>query len=397
MHETYDQDAIRLPHHGGHRRLGIVGGGQLAAMTAAAARRLGCDVAILERYAFSPAEHAAGGTVVGDWNDPAVLVPFAANVDVLTIENEFVSTEALAVVEAQGHFLRPTVATLRLVQDKFTQKQALAAAGLSTVAYAAVANRDELREQLAVLGVPAILKTRRNGYDGKGNAAITRWEDIDAAWRAVNGDTNAVYVEAFCEYVQELATIVTRGADGAVAVYPVVETVQQNHVCRTVTAPAAIPPALADVAAKAAVDAIVAIGGIGSFGVEMFRTKQGAILINELAPRVHNSGHYTIEACVCSQFENHVRAVMGWPLGSASMLVPAAVMVNLLGTSRSDGHPHGLTEALAVPGATVHIYGKAMSGAGRKMGHVTAVASTTAEALQTASRAAAAIRFGAHP
>jgi 5-(carboxyamino)imidazole ribonucleotide synthase len=157
-----------------------------------------------------------------------------------------------------------------------------------------------------------------------------------------------------------------------------------------------LPAEVAARAADVAQRAVAAVGAVGSFGVEMFLTHGGEILVNELAPRVHNSGHYTIEACLCSQFENHVRAVLGWPLGATAMVAPAAVMVNLLGTAKAVGHPLGLERALAVPGAHVHIYGKAMSGPGRKMGHVTALGATLDEALATARRAAQFIRFGPH-
>lgn len=394
MQEPYDDEIRAMPSHGGHQRLGIVGGGQLASMTAAAARQLGCDVLVLERYAFSPAAHVAANTVIGNWNDPACLVPFASGTDVISIENEFISLDALHAVETGGHRLRPSVATLRLIQDKFIQKQTLAHCGINTTAFAAVASRDELRAHLAVFGLPAVLKTRRNGYDGKGNVTIRQQEDVDAAWQALQGDETPLYLEAFCDYARELATIITRASDGSIAAYPIVETIQRNHICRMVKAPAEISSATSEQAAAIAVAAIRAVDGVGSFGVEMFLTREGEVLVNELAPRVHNSGHYTIEACLCSQFENHVRAVMGWPLGSTTMIAPAAVMVNLIGSHRAPGIPRGLNDALAIAGAHIHVYGKAMSGVGRKMGHVTALGASLAEAEHAASTAASAISFG---
>lgn len=397
MPEALDSDSPSLPSHGGHRRLGIIGGGQLASMTAVAARRLGCDVTVLERYAFSPAAHLAGETTIGDWNDPDVLKQFAAGVDVVTIENEFVSVEALAAIEAQGGQVWPSTATLRLVQDKCMQKQTLVAAGLSVPRFVPVEDADALRTAIAEFGLPVVLKTRRNGYDGKGNATIRSSAEIDAAWQHLGGGNTPLYVEAFCPFTRELATIVTRGIDGRVAVYPLVETVQRDHICHVVTAPAGLSTALTARATSLATAAIEAINGVGSFGVEMFLTADDGLLINELAPRVHNSGHYTIEGCVCSQFENHVRAVLGWPLGATAMTAPAAVMVNLIGIGRAAGVPHGLADALAVPGAHVHIYGKAMSGRGRKMGHVTATGDTAAAARETAERAANAITFGPQP
>ena len=220
MHETFDTDILSSPGHGGHRRLGIVGGGQLASMTTAAARRLGCDVVVLERYAFSPASLAAGDTMIGDWDDAAVLERFAAGVDVVTLENEFVSVDALAAIEAKGAAVWPSTSTLRLVQDKLTQKRTLAGAGLAVTSFAGIASADELRETVRRFGLPVVLKTRRNGYDGKGNVTIKTPEEIDAAWQRLGAGTTPLYVEAFCPFEREVATIVTRGIDGRVAVYP---------------------------------------------------------------------------------------------------------------------------------------------------------------------------------
>jgi 5-(carboxyamino)imidazole ribonucleotide synthase len=218
--------------------------------------------------------------------------------------------------------------------------------------------------------------------------------DIEKGWMALNGETNALYVEEFCPFTSELAMMITRGRDGGMAGYPVVETIQCEHICHLVKAPAEIPPEVAARASDIARQAVETVGAVGTMGVEMFLLADGRILINELAPRVHNSGHYTIEGCVCSQFENHVRAVLGWPLGSTAMRAPAAVMVNLLGAAKGSGTPHGLAEALAIPGAHPHIYGKALSAPGRKMGHVTALGETMGEALGIAQRAAGLIRFG---
>jgi 5-(carboxyamino)imidazole ribonucleotide synthase len=176
--------------------------------------------------------------------------------------------------------------------------------------------------------------------------------------------------------------------------YPLVETIQRDHICHVVKSPATVPSEVAARAADIAQRAVSAVSGVGSVGIEMFLTADGNILINEMAPRVHNSGHYTIEACACSQFENHVRAVLGWPLGSTAMRTPAAVMVNLLGAAKGTGQPRGIEAALQIPGAHIHVYGKTTSSPGRKMGHITALGDTIDQALERAQRAAAAIRFG---
>jgi 5-(carboxyamino)imidazole ribonucleotide synthase len=365
-------------------------------MTALAGLQLGCDVVVLERNNYSPAANLASHSIVGDWDNPEALLKLASQVDVVTLENEFVDAGSLRALEAAGYPLYPTARSIALVQDKLVQKQTLAAAGLPVPRFQAVASVAELDQAGAKLGWPLLLKARRNAYDGRGNATLRSTADVAAAWKKLGGDAGReLFVEEFCDFATELAVIVTRGRDGASVSYPVVETVQRDHVCHVVNAPAPVPPEVAARAATVAQRAAAAVGAAGSFGVEMFLTRAGEIVVNELAPRVHNSGHYTIEACLCSQFENHVRAVLGWPLGSTAMVAPAAVMVNLLGATKAAGRPHGLERALAVPGAHVHIYGKAMSGAGRKMGHVTALGATIEEALATAQHAAAEIRFGA--
>jgi 5-(carboxyamino)imidazole ribonucleotide synthase len=298
-------------------------------------------------------------------------------------------------LEQAGHTVWPSSRTLALVQDKFIQKQALQSAGLPIPEIRAADHLQDVFDAISDFGFPLMLKARRNAYDGKGNATIRSFADVEPAWNRLGGnDGNPLYVEEFCGFTAELAVIITRGRDGKSAVYPVVETVQENHICRLVRAPAAVHAEISARAAEIARRAIEAVDAVGSFGVEMFLTNDGAIVVNELAPRVHNSGHYTIEGCVCSQFENHVRAVLGLPLGSTSMVAPAVVMVNLLGCAKASGRAGGLQQALAVPGAHVHLYGKATSGPGRKMGHVTALAGTLAEAELAAISSAAHIQFG---
>jgi 5-(carboxyamino)imidazole ribonucleotide synthase len=395
MHETYDQDAQLSGPPAIGPRLGIIGGGQLARMTTIAAQQLGCDVVVLENNPLSPAATFASRSLIGDWTTAEALFKLAAQVDVITLENEFVDAALLAELERAGHPVWPGSRTLALVQDKFTQKQALQAAGLPIPRMLAIHDRAALAAAIAELGLPLVLKARRNAYDGKGNATIRQPAEADAAWERLGGNLgNPLYAEEFCEFTAELAVIITRGRNGETAIYPVVETVQQNHICHLVRAPAPIGPELADQVTGVARRAIEAVHAVGSFGVELFLTRTGAVVVNELAPRVHNSGHYTIEACACSQFENHVRAVLGLPLGSTRMTAPAAAMVNLLGTSRAPGRAGGLAAALAVPGAHVHLYGKAMSGEGRKMGHVTALGDTPAQAAETALKCAEKIRFG---
>jgi 5-(carboxyamino)imidazole ribonucleotide synthase len=378
----------------GRPHLGILGGGQLAKMLGQAATQLGCSISILERRATPGGPLLAGPAQVGNWDEADVLLHFARGVDVVILENEFVEADALAELEQHGHPLRPSAECIRLVQDKLVQKQTLASAGLPVAAFRSVDHPEEVAEAARALGWPLVLKRRKLGYDGKGNATVQGPADIPAAWHKLDGDHAPLLVEQFCPFERELAVMVTRGLDGGSVVYPVVDTVQKNHICHTVTAPARLEPETAGRAAELGQHAAAAIQGVGSIGIELFLLRDGTMVINEMAPRVHNSGHYTIEACVCSQFENHIRAVLGWPLGSPALRAPAAAMVNLLGAGDGPAMPTGLDQALAVPGAHIHIYGKDRSIKGRKMGHITALGDTPGEALARAQKAATCLRFG---
>lgn len=378
-------------------RLGIIGGGQLAKMTAIAALQLGCDVIVLERNAISPAASLATHSLVGDWDNPEELLKLASHVDLVTLENEFVNADSLRVLAEHGYTLYPSAATMALIQDKYLQKQTYSKAGISVPDFREVSTPEDIHNAGDDFGWPMIVKKRRNSYDGKGNYTVNTENDVELAWQQLDGDNNGLYVEAFCPFIKELAIIITRSRNGDIASYPVVETIQKNHVCHIVKAPANIPLDIATQATEVAQLAITEIDAVGSFGIEMFLTSDNKIMLNEIAPRVHNSGHYTIEACACSQFENHVRAVVGWPLGSTAMIKPAAVMINLLGTEKNDGFPVGIDRALSIPGAHVHIYGKTMSGSGRKMGHITAIADTMETAYTSARQAADCITFGNKP
>jgi 5-(carboxyamino)imidazole ribonucleotide synthase len=378
-------------------RLGIIGGGQLAKMTAQAASTLGCETVILERSLEFPAQAVDTQAIVGDWCDPETLFRLAEGVDAVTLENEFVPASSLATLEARGVLVLPGSRTLGLVQDKLEQKATLARAGLPIPPCRPVSEARDIVAAGRDLGWPLVLKARRNGYDGKGNLTLRGPEEADAGYARLSGGPDVLYVESFVDFARELAVIVVRGRDGSVAAYPVVDSVQADHICREVHAPASIGAAVAEEAAAVARQIAGAIDGVGAFGVELFLDRAGRILVNEIAPRVHNSGHYTIEACASSQFENHVRAVLGWPLGSTALRAPAACMVNLLGEGPGPGTPRGLREALSVPGASIHLYGKRESARGRKMGHVTATGATREEAQAIARAAASALRFGASP
>jgi 5-(carboxyamino)imidazole ribonucleotide synthase len=374
--------------------IGIIGGGQLAKMLGQAASQLGLQTVVLSEQPNCPAASAVTRVIQGGVDEIASLRALAEACDVVTLENEFVDANLLEALELKGHVVAPGSATMRIVQDKFLQKTALKNAGLAVPEFIDVPDLQALDAAVRLLGLPLVLKKRRNGYDGKGNATIRSEADARLAWELLNGDENALFAEAFCPFTQELAIMITRAPKREAVAYPVVETIQDHHICRVVKAPAAVSDAIADRVKELATRAIEAVNGVGTFGVELFRTADNRVLINELAPRVHNSGHYTIEACACSQFENHLRAVLGWPLGSAAMRLPAAVMINLLGNGKGSGAAVGIEDALAIAGSHVHVYGKTTSAPLRKMGHLTMLGTSLEDTLRRATDAAAKIQFG---
>lgn len=369
-------------------RIGILGGGQLAQMLTQAAISLGLETAIYDQSPDSPASRLTHHHAVGSWDDHAPLLAFAKNCDLITLENEFILADPLRALVEAGISVFPYPDTLATIQDKYLQKCRYSEAGLPVPAFQAVESPDAVAEFARAYGYPLVLKARYGGYDGYGNATIREPDEIQSAWEKLARPNRHLMVEAFVPFTHELAMMVLRGRDGEVRAYPVVETLQQNHICHVVRAPAALPPSVTTVATGLAIEAVKALEGVGVFGVELFLLENGDVLLNEIAPRPHNSGHYTIEACVTSQFENHLRAVLGWPLGSTDMIAPAAVMVNLLGTRSGAVNPDGLKAALAVEGAHVHLYGKRDSRIGRKMGHVTALAGKIQEAEAIARHAA---------
>jgi 5-(carboxyamino)imidazole ribonucleotide synthase len=369
-------------------RLGILGGGQLAQMMTQAAISLGVDTAVFDRSPDSPAARLTHFEVAGAWENQGLLETFASMCDVVTLENEFVDADILRQLEFAGLRVFPTAHTLAAVQDKLFQKQRFAESGLPVPRFSAA---DTPRDVIAAgeqFGWPLVVKTRREGYDGKGNTTLKNQGELAINWEGIAGGGKQLLVESYVPFVRELAVIVVRGRDGDERIYPVVETIQENHICRIVRAPAPIPDDIADRAAELALRAVESIEGIGAFGVELFLMRDGEVLINEIAPRPHNSGHYTIEGCATSQFENHIRAVLGWALGSVEMRAPAVVMVNVLGRRDGAARGDGAKRACAVQGAHVHVYGKREVRVGRKMGHVTALGRSLDEAESIAQQAA---------
>jgi len=374
--------------------LGILGGGQLAKMLSQAAHPMGIATKVMVDKRSNALPGLTGQAFEGNWNDPSEALKFAQTVDVVTLENEFVNPESLAAIEAEGIPLYPNHSCIQLIQDKWHQKEALISHGIPVVACKDVSEMSHVVEFAGPNGWPVVLKRRHQSYDGKGNATVHSESELDAKWKQLMINDSGLFVEAFCPFQRELAVMVCRSPSSQLAVYPVVETIQKDHICHIVKAPSSISTELKNKIHDIAVGAVTAVGGIGTMGIELFLTANGDVLVNELAPRVHNSGHYTIEACHCSQFENHIRAILDLPLGSPEMIHPAAVMVNLLGLGDGPGLPSGFSDALRVKGAHLHLYGKSTSSRGRKMGHITVVGDSIEEAERTALNAASCLAFG---
>ena len=370
------------------RTLGIAGGGQLGLMLTQAAHQLGFAVTVLDPTPQSPASHQADRQIVGDFADPDAVHSLAKGVDVLTFEIESTHAGALADIAAQrAGQVQPLPDTLGRINDKLAQKTMLAEAGIPVASFQEVTDRESLEQAAQAFGYPVVLKSRRGGYDGRGNATLHEAAGINEAMTKLGGAD--LYVEQFIPFAKELAVVAARTKQGTVATYPVVETIHRNHICHTVLAPAPVAAAISERATAVAQDVLTLFGGAGVFGIELFLTPAGEVLVNEIAPRVHNSGHFTIEGCHTSQFEQHVRAVAGLPLGPTTMKQGAAVMVNILGDRTGPADPQGVAEAEALGNVKVHIYGKQETRPERKMGHLTAWGATLNEAQQLAEAARA--------
>ncbi len=341
--------------------IGILGGGQLGRMTALAAANLGYRCHIFCPEANSPAMQVSSRATVADYDDAAALARFADAVDVVTFEFENVPATAAAVL-AKHRAVHPRPEILQICQDRVKEKDFLRAHGVGTTDYRKITNTTDLTEALSTLGA-SILKTARWGYDGKGQIALKPGDDATAAWARLK--TDEAILEARVDFACEISAVLARGIDGAIASYVPVENRHTDGILANTVAPAAIAPSLAARADDIARRIAVALGLVGVLAVEMFVTKSGDVLVNELAPRPHNSGHWTIDACVASQFEQLVRAVCGLPLGSTERYCDA-VMTNLIGADVAMWR-----DAVAEPNAKLHLYGKVDALPGRKMGHVT--------------------------
>lgn len=342
--------------------IGILGGGQLGRMTALAAASLGYRVHVFTPEQGSPAAQVSDATTVADYLDETALAAFAQSVDVVTLEFENIPASPVRFLEKLVP-VRPGARALETAQDRLSEKRFFNELGIATAPWREVTSLGDLRRAVVEIGCPAVLKTARLGYDGKGQVKIGPETDLQEAWESLK--TDAAVLEGFVTFAREVSALVARGVDGCWAAWDVVQNLHTNHILDITTAPAPLPSWLSAEAVAIARKAAEQLDLVGVLAVEMFLTKEGRLLVNEMAPRPHNSGHWTIDACLTSQFEQVVRAACGLPLGTPKRHSDA-VMTNLIGEAAKDWQ-----RFLLEPNAKLHLYGKTEMRAGRKMGHVT--------------------------
>lgn len=375
-------------------RVGIIGGGQLGKMLAHEAKRMSLGVIILDPTRECPASTIADEQIVADFKDENAIMRLAEQSDVLTYEIELANSFALKTLELKRYPVRPAPETLHIIQNKFRQKSFLRDHSINVADFEMVTSEDHLYQLCESFGFPIMLKACENSYDGRGNFLIRSSDQVPNAFRYFSN--NQIMVEKFIPFTKEISIMVARNPSGEIASFPVAENIHKNNILDTSMVPARINQETEQKARRVAEMTMQVLKGSGIFGIEMFVTKDGEVLINEIAPRPHNSGHYTNEACSVSQFEQHLRAVLDLPLIKPELLCPA-VMINLLGEEDLNGSYviNGLKQVLSVPGVKLYVYGKKTSKPGRKLGHITATGKTVEEALARATKARAAIELTA--
>lgn len=366
--------------------VGIIGGGQLGKMIALQAKRMALKICILDPSSCCPASSVSDELIVADFTDEHAIRKLATKSDVITYEIELANSKALIELASKNHNLvNPSPETLRIIQDKYKQKAFLKENQLKVPTFDLVNSEEELFDLCQDYGFPVILKARENSYDGRGNYSIRSKGEISKAFSrfAGRGEERQLMVEKFVKFKQEISIMVARNRSGQITSFPVAENIHKDHILNLTFVPARVSDRVAKNAKKMAEKALSALKGAGIFGVEMFVTHDDEVMINEIAPRPHNSGHYSIEACSVSQFEQHIRAILDLPLLEPTLLCPAAAMNNILGPRNYSG-PYiisGVAKLLSIPGLTLHIYGKKKSEPKRKLGHITVLGRSVHETL----------------
>jgi 5-(carboxyamino)imidazole ribonucleotide synthase len=372
--------------------VGIIGGGQLGKMLAHEACRMSFKVIVLDPTEGCPAAKIADEQIVADFKDEQAIMRLAEKCDVLTYEIELANSTALKQLEERNYPVRPAPETLRVIQNKYRQKSFLKKHGVSVPEFALVESLDQLRNLCDKFGCPAVLKATEDSYDGRGNFVIRSKADVEKAYSYFAG--RETMLEKYVRFSHELSIMVARNPSGQIESFPVAENVHDHGILDMTVVPARISRSAEAKARRLAEKAMKVLHGAGIFGIEMFITKKGGVMINEVAPRVHNSGHYTNEACSISQFEQHLRAVLDLPLVKPELLSPAC-MINILGPEGFEG-PYaveGIKTAIKVPGVALYIYGKKVSKPRRKLGHLTATGRTASLAVSRAQKARKSIKL----
>jgi 5-(carboxyamino)imidazole ribonucleotide synthase len=373
--EQHDMETIDTVQR---RQVGVIGGGQLAWMMAAGAKALNIELFVQTPRADDPACAIAQRTFLGEVADAQITADMAQHCDVITFENEFIDLPALRELEKAGVTFYPQLDCLAPLLDKYEQRQYCSAINLPSPPFATLhskADLSSLQEKVKAVGLPLALKTCRHGYDGQGTFILNSLEEVSDTWQRLG--YQPVLLEAFVAFEKELAVMIARAQSGEVALYPVVETQQVDQICRRVIVPARVAQNVTDEVRAIATHLVNSLGVVGILGIELFLTPSGEVLINEIAPRTHNSGHYTLDACETSQFEQQLRAVCGLPLGSTALKRPGAIMINLLGTeSATDDYADRRSALSQLPDTIVYWYEKRQSRRGRKMGHATVLTDT---------------------
>lgn len=375
-------------------RIGVVGGGQLGRMLSYEAKRLGYYVAVLDPTPDCPAGQVSDKQIIASFHDKEAIRKLAQCTDVLTYEFEHINADILCELADEGYLIYPSGATLKKIQNKYVQKDLLKSFDLPVPDFTKVESLMDLEAAVNKFGLPLVLKTCFGGYDGKGNYVIKSEDDVERAYRALGAGEVPLMAEEFIDFTCEISIMAARDSYGECSFYPVSENIHKENILRMSKIPASIPEAMIREVQRIAEKVLHALDDIGIFCIEMFAGKDGRVYINEIAPRPHNSGHYTIEACITSQYEQLLRIIAGLPLGSTE-LVSHVVMVNILGNDLVEGEysVQGYDKALSIPGVYPHIYGKALTKSLKKIGHVTALGNTLEIAEDRAKRALAEIKI----
>nr|WP_317359843.1 5-(carboxyamino)imidazole ribonucleotide synthase [uncultured Tyzzerella sp.] len=378
-----------------NKKIGIIGGGQLGKMMILEAKKFGCHIVILDPTKNCPASSVCDEHIVANFSDKEAIYLLAKKCDVITYEFEHIDYSCLIELEKLGHKIYPSPSSLKIIQNKFTQKTVLKENNINVPDFYLVKTIEDIKNVIEKFSYPIVLKCCTGGYDGKGNYVIKCEEDIEKAFNTLNPTLNIpLMVEKFVPFKMEVSVLACGGLNKDIKVYPVANNIHIDNILYKTLVPANISKESKNKAITMAYNIINIFNGIGMFCVEFFVTENDDILVNEIAPRPHNSGHYTIEGCITSQFENHIRAILGLPLGNTNLLKPS-VMINLLGEDgyKGDAILEGLEDALNIENVFVHVYGKKQTVPKRKMGHLTCIMEDLKKAEENATKAYNKLKF----